>query len=69
MRPERKADNLTTIQGDCHIICELSLPGILWVPRAYNGTDLPFNDSSSTVCGTEFGGRGLELLNFKIWEA
>jgi len=38
----RKADNLTTILGHCHVIWELQLPGTLWAPRACNGTDLPF---------------------------
>ena len=38
----RKADNLTTILGHCHVIWEPKLPGTLWAPRTCNGTDLPF---------------------------
>jgi len=37
----RKADNLTTILGHCHVIWEPKLPGTLWAPRTCNGTDLP----------------------------
>jgi len=40
-RPVRKADNLTTILGHCHVIWEPKLPGTLWAPRACNETDLP----------------------------
>jgi len=39
-RPVGKADNLTTILGRCHAIWAPYLPGILWAPRACNGTDL-----------------------------
>jgi len=38
----RKADNLTTILGHCHVIWELLLPGTLWATRACNGTDLTY---------------------------
>jgi len=38
-RPGRKADNLTTILGHCHVIWETELPGTLWAPRACNGTE------------------------------
>jgi len=30
MRPVRKADNLTTILGHCHVIWEPQLSGTLW---------------------------------------
>ena len=41
-RPVRKAENLTTILGHCHVIWEPYLPGTLSATQACNGTDLPF---------------------------
>ena len=41
-QPVLKADNLTTILGHCHIIWEPYLPGTLWAPQAYKGTNLLF---------------------------
>jgi len=55
-RPVRKADNLTTILGYCHVIWESSLPGNLWAPRSCNGTDLSF------LLGG--GGRTFKVLRF-----
>jgi hypothetical protein len=48
-RSVRKADNLTTILGHCHVIWEPYLPGTLWAPRACNGTDLPFTVQGKKV--------------------
>jgi len=45
----RKANNLTTILGHCHVIWEPELPGTLWAPRASNGTDLPFNFTEKCI--------------------
>ena len=43
--PVRKADNLTTIMGHCHVKWEPELPGTLWATRACNGTDLPYHQA------------------------
>ena len=41
----RKADYLTTILGQCHVIWEPKLPGTLRASRTCNGTDI-FNHKS-----------------------
>jgi len=38
----RKADNFSTIQGQCHVIWEPYIHGTLWALRASNGTDIHF---------------------------
>jgi hypothetical protein len=48
-RTVRKADNLTTILGHCHVIWEPYLPGTLWAPRACNGTALPLHTEGSRL--------------------
>ena len=48
-RPVRKVDNLTNILVYCHVIWEPKLPGILWAPRALNGTDLPYANTYNFI--------------------
>ena len=45
----RKADNLTTILGRCHVIWEPQFSGTLWAHRACNGTALTCIEGDGTA--------------------
>jgi len=58
----RKADNLTTILGHCHVNWEPLLPGTLWAPRVCNGTDFYWREDIGSGRARVFGTQN--LLNF-----